>query len=75
MDTRRFSMEIDTLQRNSQNAALSILNGIKLYQQALLSEFIALTGYHRKHGIRLLKPACDTEAQAVQEGLVRSRRV
>ena len=40
MDTRRFSMEIDALQRDSQNAAPTILNGIKLYQQALISQTV-----------------------------------
>lgn len=47
----------------------------KTDKSKILNEFIALTGYHRKHGVRLLKQACDTEAQAVQEGPVRGRRV
>jgi len=41
----------------------------------ILNEFVALTGYHRKHGVRLLSQLCDAGAKAVQDGCIRSRRV
>jgi hypothetical protein len=41
----------------------------------ILNEFVALTGYHRKHGVRLLNQQCDAGAKAVQDGCIRSRRV
>jgi hypothetical protein len=41
----------------------------------ILDEFVALTGYHRKHGVRLLSQPYNIEDKAVQDGLVRSRRV
>jgi len=47
----------------------------KMGKTRILDEFIALTGYHRKHGVRLLSQPCDTGAKSVQDGRVRSRRV
>jgi hypothetical protein len=47
----------------------------KMDKTRILDEFVALTGYHRKHGVRLLSQPHDTEAKAVQDGRVRSRRV
>lgn len=47
----------------------------KMDKTRILDEFVALTGYHRKHGVRLLRQTCDTEAQPVQDDRVRSRRV
>jgi len=47
----------------------------KMNKTRILDEFVALTGYHRKHGIRLLSQPCDTGAKAVQDGRVRSRRL
>jgi len=41
----------------------------------ILDEFVDLTGYHRKYGVRLLSQPCDTAAKAVKDGPVRSRRV
>lgn len=41
----------------------------------ILDEFIALTGYHRKHGIRLLQRDGDSEIQPLPDVLVRTRRV
>jgi hypothetical protein len=41
----------------------------------ILNEFVALTDYHRKHGVRLLSQPCDTGAKPVQDGRVHSRRV
>lgn len=41
----------------------------------ILDEFTAVTGYHRKYGIRLLSQPCDTAAKAVHDGPVRSRRI
>lgn len=41
----------------------------------ILNEFIALTGIHRKYGIRLLHQACETGAMDVQNEHVRSRRI
>ena len=47
----------------------------KLDKIRILDEFIALTGYHRKHGIRLLGEACNTEGLAVRDGGVGGRRI
>ena len=47
----------------------------KMDKTRMIDEFVALTGYHRKHGIRLLRQASDAEALTVREGRVRSRRV
>ena len=47
----------------------------KMDKTRILDEFVALTGYHRKHGVRLLSQPCDIEAKAVPDGRVRSRRV
>ena len=47
----------------------------KMDKTRILDEFVALTGYHRKHGVRLLGQPCNTEDKAVQNGLVRSGRV
>ena len=48
----------------------------KMEKTRILDEFVALTGYHRKHGVRLLGQQCNIEDKAVQDrGLVRSRRV
>lgn len=47
----------------------------KMDKARILDEFIALTGYHRKHGVRLLRQAYETEIQPVKDCLVRSRRV
>ena len=47
----------------------------KMDKTRIVDEFVALTGYHRKHGVRLLSQPCDTEGKAVQDGCVRSRRV
>jgi len=47
----------------------------KMDKARILDEFIALAGYHRKHGVRLLRQAYETEIQPVKDGLVRIRRV
>jgi len=47
----------------------------KMDKTRILDEFVALTGYHRKHGVRLLGQPCNIEDKVVQDGLVRSRRV
>jgi len=47
----------------------------KMNKTRILDEFVALTGYHRKHGIRLLSRPRDTGAETVQNGCIRSRRV
>jgi hypothetical protein len=47
----------------------------KMDKTRILDEFVALTDYHRKHGVRLLNQPCDIEAKAVQDGHVCSRRV
>ena len=47
----------------------------KIDKTKILDEFVALTGYHRKHGLRLLKEPCETESKTVQYRCVRSRRV
>jgi hypothetical protein len=47
----------------------------KIDKTRILDEFVALTGYHRKHGVRLLNEPCDTESKTVQDGCVRCRRV
>jgi len=47
----------------------------KINKTKILDEFVALTGYHRKHGVRLLKEPCETESKTIQDGCVRSRRV
>jgi hypothetical protein len=47
----------------------------KIDKTKILDEFVALTGYHRKHGVRLLKEPCETESKTIQDGCVRSRRV
>ena len=47
----------------------------KMDKTKILDELVAFTGYHRKHGVRLLWQACDTEAQAYQDTYVCSRRV
>jgi hypothetical protein len=45
-------------------------------KKGILNEFVALTGYHRKHVVRLLRPAAScTESQGVGEGGVGNRRV
>ena len=40
----------------------------------ILDEFIALTGYHRKHGIRLLSKACNIGVDAARDVCVGGRR-
>ncbi len=47
----------------------------KIDKTKILDEFVALTGYHCKHGLRLLKEPCETESKTVQYRCVRSRRV
>ncbi len=47
----------------------------KMDKTRILDEFVAITGYHRKHGVRLLNQPCDIEVKAVQDGRVCSRRV
>ena len=47
----------------------------KMDKTRILDEFVALTGYHRKHAVRLLSQTCDTGAKVVQDGRVRSRRL
>ena len=47
----------------------------KMNKTRILDEFVALTGYHRKHGVRLLSQPCDTGAKTVQDERIRSRRV
>jgi hypothetical protein len=47
----------------------------KMDKTRILDEFIALTGYHRKHGVRLLSQPCDGQDAALQDGPVRCRRV
>jgi hypothetical protein len=47
----------------------------KVNKTRILDEFVALTGYHRKYGIRLLSQPCDSAAKTVQDGPIRSRRV
>jgi hypothetical protein len=37
----------------------------KMDKTRILDEVVALTGYHRKHGVRLPSQACDIEARAV----------
>jgi hypothetical protein len=45
-------------------------------KKGILNEFVALTGYHRKHVVRLLRAAAScTESQGVGEGGVGNRRV
>jgi len=40
----------------------------KLEKGAILSEFTAVTGYHRKHAIRLLNPQVEARMETVIEG-------
>ena len=47
----------------------------KMDKTRILDEFVALTDYHRKHGIRLLNQPCDIEDKVVQDGRICSRRV
>jgi len=47
----------------------------KMNKTRILDEFVALTDYHRTHGVCLLSQPCDTGAKAVQDGCIRSRRV
>jgi len=47
----------------------------KMNKTRILDEFIALTGYHRKHAVRLLSQTYSTESQAAREPCVRSRRI
>lgn len=48
----------------------------KMDKAGILNELAALTGYHRKHVVRLLgQPACSSEAQAVRDECVGNRRV
>jgi len=47
----------------------------KTNKTRILDEFVALTGYHRKYGIRLLSQPCDSGDKTVQDGPIRSRRV
>lgn len=47
----------------------------KLEKTKILDEFIALTGYHRKHGLRLLRQIHDSVIQGDQEETVRSHRI
>jgi len=46
----------------------------KMDKKGILNELVALTGYHRKHVVRLLgQAACSTEAQVVRGGCVGNR--
>ena len=47
----------------------------KMNKTRILDEFFALTGYHRKHGVRLFSQPCDTGAKTVRDGCIRGRRV
>jgi len=47
----------------------------KMDKTRILDEFVALTGYHRKHGVRLLSQPCDGQDTTLQDGPARSRRV
>ncbi len=47
----------------------------KMDKTRILDEFVALTGYHRKHGIRLLSQPCDGQDTALTDGPFRCRRV
>ncbi len=47
----------------------------KTNKTRILDEFVALTGYHRKYGTRLLSQPCDSGAKTVQDGPIRSPRV